>query len=54
MTIFHKRNDDDEYTDQQLIEHLISSECSECVDAGRRLRALLKAVREAEVNHANT
>jgi hypothetical protein len=43
MTICHKPNDDGEYTDEQYIQHLITSTCSECVNAGHRFSELLAA-----------
>ena len=36
--IFHKPDDDGNYTDEQLADHLITSDCSECVRAGSRFK----------------
>lgn len=40
MTICHTPNDEGEFTDDQLTEHLIHSACSECVSAGFRFKKL--------------
>lgn len=42
--IFHRPNDEGEYTDEQLMDHLITSDCSECVKAGFRLKELLEEI----------
>jgi hypothetical protein len=41
---FHTKDDNGEFTDAQLVEHLVLSECSECDAAGHRLKALLPVV----------
>jgi len=47
MTICHTKELDGEFTDEQLIEHLISSDCSECRDAGFRLKMLVSMAKTA-------
>lgn len=44
--VCHRRNDKDEFTDEQLVTHLITSPCSECRDAGFRLQELLEEKQE--------
>ncbi|BAW19103.1 hypothetical protein [Ralstonia phage RP31] len=48
MTICHQKELDGEFTDEQLVEHLQSSDCAECRDAGFRMAALLKQVEELQ------
>lgn len=46
----HVREDlDSEFTDEQLVSHLIHSNCSECRDAGSRLKALVEKKSPAPV-----
>lgn len=44
----HNRGGDGQFTDEQLVTHLITSPCSECADAGFRLQALLKEKQEQQ------
>jgi hypothetical protein len=48
MTICHQKDLDEEFTDEQLVEHLIHSNCTECRDAGSRLDAVLKENKELQ------
>ncbi len=40
--ICHSKDLDEEFTDEQLVQHLITSTCSECADAGFRLKQVLE------------
>lgn len=42
----HAPDDEGNYTDEQFIQHLLTSNCSECVNAGFRFKELLKENQE--------
>jgi hypothetical protein len=46
MKAVHKPDAEMGFSDDQMVEHLLSSECSECVAAGYRFGAMLREYKE--------